>query len=173
MNKLPTLAIVLLCILILNNFSVFSQDHPDINPLEIGVKAPFFNLLGVDGNYHTLNDYDNANILVVIFTCNHCPTAQAYEDKIIKLTSDYKDKDVAVVAINPNDDSALSLAECGYSDLDDSYAAMKVRAKDKNFNFPYLYDGKNEEVSMNYGPQATPHAFVFDKEQEVEVSGQN
>ena len=171
MKKLASLASALLFMLILNNFDVFSQSHPDIKPLAIGVKAPFFNLPGVDGNYHTLNDYDNASILVVIFTCNHYPTAQAYEDKIIRLTSDYKDKDVAVVAINPNDDAALSLAECGYSDLDDSYAAMKTRAKDKHFNFAYLYDGKNEEVSMNYGPQATPHAFVFDKERKLRYRG--
>ena len=149
----------------------YSQQHPEIKPLEIGQKAPFFNLPGVDGNEHSLNDFDSSDILVVIFTCNHCPTAQAYEDKIIRLTSDYQDKGVAVVAILPNDDSALSLAECGYSDLDDSFESMKIRAKDKHFNFPYLYDGKDEEVSMNYGPQATPHAFVFDKERMLRYRG--
>ena len=119
--------------LLISSFSPASaqDEHPEIKPLEIGVKAPFFNLQGVDGNYHTLNDYDDANILVVIFTCNHCPTAQAYEDKIIKLTSDYHASGVQVVAINPNDDAALSLAEIGYSDLDDSFENMKIRAKDK------------------------------------------
>ena len=171
MKKSLTVLWILLTFVLVPGHRVFSQDHPDIKPLEIGEKAPFFNLPGIDGKYHSLNDYDSAAVLVVIFTCNHCPTAQAYEDKIINLTSDYKDKGVAVVAIMPNDDSALSLAEIGYSDLDDSYESMKLRAKDKNFNFPYLYDGKDEEVSINYGPQATPHAFVFDKERRLQYRG--
>ncbi len=170
MKKFPVYFFASL-MLFLSTFNGSAQEHPEIRPLEIGEKAPFFNLPGVDGNYHSLNDFDNAKILVVIFTCNHCPTAQAYEDKIINLTSDYRDSGVAVVAILPNDDAALSLAECGYSDLDDSFESMKVRAKDKHFNFPYLYDGKDEEVSMNYGPQATPHAFVFDKDRKLRYRG--
>ena len=108
-------------------------DHPT---LAIGSPAPEFNLPGVDGKNYTLSSFRNANILVVIFTCNHCPTAQSYEDRIIKLTSNYAAKNVAVVAIMPNDPKSLRLDEIDFSDLGDSFDEMKIRAKDKNFNFP-------------------------------------
>jgi len=139
--------------------------------LETGAKAPDFNLPDVSGMYYQLSDFDGSDILVVIFTCNHCPTAQAYEDRIIRFTSDYKDKSVVVVAIMPNSAFSLLPEECGYSDLDDTYASMIIRAKDKKFNFPYLYDGDNEVASIRYGPTATPHAFVFSKERKLVYSG--
>src|SRR6201996_4955037 len=77
-----------------------SNEYPT---LAIGAKAPDFKLKGIDGKTYTLNSFKNSPILVIIFTCNHCPTAQAYQDRIIQLTKDYKDKGVAVVAIEPND----------------------------------------------------------------------
>jgi thiol-disulfide isomerase/thioredoxin len=125
----------------------------------------------VSGKFYKLADFDNANILVIIFTCNHCPTAQAYEDRIIQFVNDYKVKGVSVVAIMPNSSYSLLLEECGYSDLDDTYKSMIIRAKDKKFNFPYLYDGDTEEVSIKYGPVATPHAFVFNKNRELAYQG--
>ena len=143
----------------------------EVKILEIGEKAVDFNLPDVSGRYYTLNDFNTADILVIIFTCNHCPTAQAYEDRIIKFTNDYKDKGAAVVAIMPNSSYSLLLEECGYSDLDDTYESMIIRAKDKEFNFPYLYDGDDEAVSIKYGPTATPHAFVFNKNRELVYSG--
>jgi peroxiredoxin len=143
----------------------------DVTTLETGAKAPDFNLPDVSGKYYKLSDFDGSDILVVIFTCNHCPTAQAYEDRIIQFTKDYQDKGVAVTAIMPNSVYSLLPEECGYSDLDDTYASMIIRAKDKNFNFPYLYDGDNEAASIQYGPSATPHAFVFDKERRLVYSG--
>jgi thiol-disulfide isomerase/thioredoxin len=146
-------------------------DERDIHTLSTGAKAVDFNLPDVSGKYYQLSDFNNANILVVIFTCNHCPTAQAYEDRIIQFTTDYKERDVSVVAIMPNSPLALLLEECGYSDLDDTYESMIIRAKDKKFNFPYLYDGDVEAVSMQYGPTATPHAFVFNKNRELVYSG--
>lgn len=146
-------------------------EERDIHTLATGAKAVDFNLPDVSGQYYQLSDFDKADILVVIFTCNHCPTAQAYEDRIIQFTADYKERGVSVVAIMPNSPLALLLEECGYSDLDDTYESMIIRAKDKKFNFPYLYDGDVEAVSMQYGPTATPHAFVFNKNRELVYSG--
>jgi len=139
--------------------------------LEIGAAAPDFSLPGVDGRTYTLADFRDAEVLVIIFTCNHCPTAQAYEDRIKQLAADYKDKRVAVAAISPNDPQAVRLDELGYSDLTDSLEDMKIRAKDKAFNFPYLYDGETQKVSRAYGPTATPHVFVFDKARKLRYAG--
>jgi thiol-disulfide isomerase/thioredoxin len=139
--------------------------------LEIGATAPDFKLMGVDGKTYSLASFKNSEILVVVFTCNHCPTAQAYEDRIIKMTSDYANKNVAVVAIMPNDPTCLRLDELDFSDLGDSYEEMKIRAKEKKFNFPYLYDGETEIASRAYGPVATPHVFVFDKERKLRYEG--
>ncbi|NIP23066.1 MAG: redoxin domain-containing protein [Phycisphaerae bacterium] len=139
--------------------------------LEIGAKAPDFNLPGVDGKYYKLASFNKADFLVVIFTCNHCPTAQAYEERMKKIAANYKNKGVAVVAISPNDPKAVRLDELGYSDLSDSLEEMKIRAKDKKFNFPYLYDGDLQKVSRAYGPVTTPHVFIFDKERKLQYVG--
>jgi peroxiredoxin len=139
--------------------------------LAIGAPAPDFNLPAVDGKTYSLASFKTASILVIIFTCNHCPTAQAYEDRIIKLTNDYTPKGVAFVAIMPNDPKSITLSELDYTDMGDSFEEMKIRAKQKHFNFPYLYDGDNEEVSKKYGPIATPHVFIFDKERKLRYSG--
>lgn len=142
-----------------------------VETLAIGAQAPDFNLPGTDGKYYTLQDFKDAKVLVVIFTCNHCPTAQAYEDRIISLTADYKDKGVAVVAISPNSPLGLLPEELGYSDLNDDYESGKIRAEYKKFNFPYLYDGDTEAASLQYGPVATPHAFVFDETRKLRYTG--
>ena len=131
--------------------------------LKIGSPAPDFSLPGVDGKTYTLESFKDADILVLVFTCNHCPTAQAYEDRIKQLAADYRDRKVALVAISPNDPLAVRLDELGYSDLSDSFEEMKTRAKDRGYNFPYLYDGENQKVSLAYGPVATPHVFIFDR----------
>jgi len=139
--------------------------------LAISAKAPEFSLKGVDGKTYSLSSFSDKKILVVVFTCNHCPTAQAYEDRIIKLTNDYRNKGVAVVAISPNDPNSITLNELGYSDLNDSFDEMKIRAKEKNFNFPYLYDGEDQKVSRAYGPVATPHVFIFDADRKLRYQG--
>nr|WKN36041.1 redoxin domain-containing protein [Tunicatimonas sp. TK19036] len=146
-------------------------EEVDVSTLSIGSKAPDFRLPGVDGEFHELSDYDDAEVLTIIFTCNHCPTAQAYEQRIKDLVDDYKDKGVMVVAISPNSPLALLYDELGYSDLGDTYEDMQLRAKDENYNFPYLYDGDDHGVSIKYGPVATPHAFVFDKERTLQYVG--
>ena len=87
------------------------------------------------------------------------------------MVTDYKSKGVALVAISPNRTEGLSLSELGYTDVSDSFEEMKYRAKDKNFNFPYLYDGETQSVSLQYGPAATPHIFIFDKARKLRYQG--
>ena len=139
--------------------------------LSIGSSAPDFHLKGVDGKMYSLESFRDAKVLVIIFTCDHCPTAQAYEDRIIQLAKDYKSNGVAVVAIMPNDPKSVQLSELGYTDLGDTYEEMKIRASEKHFNFPYLYDGDHEAAANAYGPIATPHAFIFDKDRVLRYQG--
>lgn len=146
-------------------------EHQEVKTLEIGAKAPYFNLPDNNGKYVSIDDFKKAKLMVIVFTCNHCPTAQAYEDRLIQFTADYENKGVQVVAIMPNSTAGLLLEECGYSDLDDSFENMAIRAKDKGFNFPYLYDGDDQAVSIKYGPTTTPHAFVFDKNRQLQYVG--
>lgn len=143
----------------------------EVKTLEIGQSAPDFRLPDVNGKFVSLSDFNSADVLVIIFHCNHCPTAQAYEDRMIKFTNDYKGKSVAMVAIMPNSALGLLPEECGYTDLNDSFSEMKIRYDHKKYNFPYLYDGDNQSVSIAYGPVATPHAFVFDKERKLQYNG--
>jgi peroxiredoxin len=145
--------------------------QPAVKTLEIGAAAPDFALPGVDGRTHRLKDFADAKILVVLFTCNHCPTAQAYEDRVLKLHADYKDRGVALVAISPNDPRAVRLDELGYTDLSDSLAEMKIRARDRGFQFPYLYDGETQKTSLAYGVLATPHVFIFDADRKLRYNG--
>lgn len=145
-----------------------ADDYPT---LEIGTSAPNFDLPGVDGKHHRLGDFDDAKLLLVIFTCNHCPTAQAYEARIKQIHSDYLGRGVQLVAISPNDAEAVRLDELGYSDLGDSLEDMKIRSTDAKFEFPYLYDGETQEVSKAYGAKATPHAFLFDKDRKLRYTG--
>ncbi len=142
-----------------------------IRPLKIGAVAPDFNLPGVDGKNYSLKDFKDFKILFIVFTANHCPTAQAYEDRILQLVNDYRKRGVGFVAIAPNDPLSLRLDEMGYTDLGDTLEDMKIRAKDKGFNFPYLYDGETEKTSRLYGPVSTPHAFIFDQERKLRYQG--
>lgn len=148
-----------------------AAELPPPKPLEIGASAPPFDLPGVDGRDHKLEDFADARVLVVIFTCNHCPTAQAYEPRIKDIAERYRDKGVQVVAISPNDPQALRLDELGYTDVSDSLNDMRIRARQAGFSFPYLYDGATQEVSRMYGPQATPHVFIFDRERKLAYRG--
>jgi peroxiredoxin len=146
-------------------------DPPGLKTLAIGAAAPDFKLPGVDGKDYTLKSFADARLLLVIFTCNHCPTAQAYEKRIIDLHADYKGKDVALVAISPNNPKAVRLDELGYTDLGDSFEDMKIRAKDQKFAFPYLYDGDKQEAAKAYGALATPQVFLFDMERKLRYVG--
>jgi peroxiredoxin len=151
--------------------SARADEAPLVPTLAIGAPAPDFDLPGVDGRRYSLKSFASARVLVVVFTCNHCPTAQAYEDRIQKLHDEYAGKGVALVAISPNDPKAVRLDELGYTDLSDSLEEMKVRAHDKGFTFPYLYDGETQAVARQYGPVATPHVFVFDRARTLRFVG--
>jgi peroxiredoxin len=139
--------------------------------LAIGAKAPDFSLPGVEGKKHGLKDFAAAKVLVIVFTCNHCPTAQAYEQRINQLVADYRKKGVAVVAVSPNDPASVRLNELGYTDLGDSFNDMLIRAKAAKFTFPYLYDGKTQAMARAYGPRVTPHVFIFDAERKLRYVG--
>jgi thiol-disulfide isomerase/thioredoxin len=140
-------------------------------PLPIGSSAPDFKLPGVDGKSYSLKDFSAAKLLVMIFTCNHCPTAQAYEERIKHLVTDYASRRVAIVAINPNHAPAVRLDELGYTDLGDTFEDMKIGATHRKFNFPYLDDGPTEALSKKIGPTATPHVFIFDAERKLRYQG--
>lgn len=140
-------------------------------PLALGSQAPDFCLPAIDGQTHCLKDYASAKVLVVIFTCDHCPTAQMYETRIKALVNDYKDRGVAFVAIDPNNPQAIRLDELGYTDVSDSFAEMKIRAAYRHFNFPYLYDGDTQKAAREYGPTATPHLFIFDAARKLRYEG--
>lgn len=139
--------------------------------LPLGSTAPNFALPGVDGKIHKLSDYASSPVLVVVFTCNHCPIAQMYEQRIQKLADDYKNKGVAVVAIEPNDPEAIRIDELDSSDISDSLPEMKIRVKYKHLTYPYLYDGTTQAVTRAYGPQATPHVFIFDQQRHLRYEG--
>ncbi|MBI4876760.1 MAG: redoxin family protein [Acidobacteria bacterium] len=146
-----------------------AEDQPPT--LAIGSPAPDFALPGIDGKTHRLAEYSSSPVLAIVFTCNHCPTAQLYESRIKKLAADYRNKGVALVAIQPNDPEAVRLSELGYTDVSDGLEDMKIRAKHRQFNFPYLNDGGTQAVSRAYGPKATPHMFVFDQARRLRYEG--
>jgi len=163
MKKSLKTSLVFLLILFCSGRGYSQTTHPEPKTLEIGSKAPDFYLSCVDGKKYSLKDFDKASVLIIIFSCNHCPTAQAYEDRIIALVKDYKSKGVELVMISPNSVKALNYSELGYTDMGDSFEEMKMRAAEKGFTFPYLYDGDEQKTALAYGPVATPHGFVFDR----------
>ncbi|MGC8803385.1 MAG: thioredoxin family protein [Bacteroidales bacterium] len=132
--------------LILASLSTFAQ-------LKVGDIAPSFHLKNVDGKMVSLDDYRSQKGVILIFTCNHCPYAIAYEDRIIALDKKYRPKGFPVVAINPNDVSIVP---------EDSYENMQIRAKEKGFTFPYLYDA-TQATANAYGAERTPHVFLIKK----------
>lgn len=127
--------------------------------IKVGTKAPDWSgIIGIDDKEHAMADYAKAKLVVLVFTCNHCPVAVAYEDRLVALQKDYKDKGVQVVAVNVN-----NLPE-------DRLDRMKVRAKEKGFNFPYIYDS-SQKIGHDYGAAVTPHVFVLDQERKVAYVG--
>ena len=119
----------------------------------VGDKARDFKLKNVDGKMVSLTDYKDAKGFIVTFTCNHCPFAKAYEQRIIDLHNKYASKGYPVVAINPNDKDR---------EPEDSFDNMVNRAKDKKYPFPYLYD-ESQEIAKAYGATRTPHIYILSK----------
>jgi peroxiredoxin len=161
-------AIWSLLALLVGPLTGLAAEHPI---LSLGSPAPDFALPGVDGKIHKLSDYSSSKVLVVVFTCDHCPNAQMYECRVTQLYNDYKDKGVAVVAISPNDPKAIRIDELDSSDVSDTLDEMKIRVAYKHLQYPYLYDGDTEAVSRAYGPQASPHIFIFDQQRKLRYEG--
>ena len=124
-----------------------------MSKLKIGDKAIPFALPGVDDQEHSLADYAEKTVVVVLFSCNHCPYVLAWEDRIIQIQADYADKGVQLIAIGSNDAEKYPA---------DSFPKMKKHAQEKGFNFPYLRD-ETQEVARYYGAERTPEFFVFDQ----------
>jgi peroxiredoxin len=169
--KTKQLLLAILPIIFNGSFAVAQDAHPEPKTLEIGSQAPDFTLKGVDDKTHTLADFAKSKVLIVVFSCNHCPTAQAYQDRLNEVYNKYTPKGVSLVVISSNSSKSLNLWEQGWSDLGDSFEEMKIRAKDKGFKFPYLYDGDDQKTAIEYGPMATPHVFVFDKDRKLQYVG--
>jgi peroxiredoxin len=129
--------------------------------LALGSKAPEFDLPGVDGKTHSLLSFSDKPVLVVVFTCNHCPYVKDYEGRMVLIQRDYSPKGVQLVAINSNDEKAYP---------EDSFAQMVIRAKERGFNFPYLRD-QEQTVVESYGAMCTPHVFAFDSERRLRYRG--
>ncbi|PAW60910.1 MAG: redoxin [Verrucomicrobiia bacterium Tous-C2TDCM] len=147
-----------------------AADAP-VKTLEIGAAAPDFDLPGVDGNQHRLSDYADAELLAILFLCNHCPSAQGAESRVKALVEQYRDKGLKLVAISPNDPKSVRLNELGYSLYGDTLEEMKLHAERYEFTFPYLYDGETQSTARAYGAIATPHLFLFDRERKLRYTG--
>jgi peroxiredoxin len=145
-----------------------AADSPTLEP---GAKAPDFSLPGIDDKTYSLADFADKEVLAVLFTCNHCPTAQAYEERVKQIVTDFDPRRFALVAISPNDPEAVRLDELGYSVHGDSFEDMKAHAALNGFNFPYLYDGETQKTAHAYGVVATPHLYVFDPERVLRYVG--
>lgn len=148
-----------------------AADQPTPPVLAIGSPAPAFSLPDLEGKTRTLSDYADSKILCIIFTCNHCPDSVAAAPRIQELNQDYKDKGVAVVAVNANNSIGLQPDELGYSPFGDSVPEMKPFAKDNGWTLPYLYDGETQAFATACGAQSTPHVFVFDSERKLRYTG--
>ena len=149
--------------------TVFASEQPPT--LTIGSPLPAFSLPGIDGKTYTDQSFKDAKILVIVFTCAHCPTAQAYQERIKKLVTDYSPKGVKLVAINPNHPESVRLDELAYSDLSDSFDELKERARDQKLNYLWLDDGPRQELGHKMGPVATPHVFIFDQSRKLRFEG--
>ena len=135
--------------------------------LAIGSSAPDFSLPGVDGKTHTLAEYQSSRVLAIVFTCNHCPASQQYENRLRKLDQDYRQKGVTLVAINSEHADAVPLSDLAYSDVGDSLADMKARAAHRHLEYPYLYDGDTQGLAAKFGVETMPHVFVFDEQRKL------
>src|SRR3954469_6988398 len=122
--------------------------------LQIGQPAPDFNLKGVDGKDYSIASFKDAKLLIVLFTCNHCPYVIGSEDRMIKFYDDYAPKGVAMIGINSNETQGHPT---------DDFDNMKIHAKEKGFKWPYVRDD-SQEIALAYGALRTPHFYVFDRD---------
>lgn len=154
MNKTIKLLAVLICFVSLTAFTVSTEDG-----YKVGDVATDFSLKNIDGKMVSLSDYKSAKGFIVIFTCNTCPYAVAYEDRIVALDKKYASKGYPVIAIMPNDTDVKP---------GDNMDAMQARAKAKGFTFPYLMD-EGQKIYPQYGATKTPHVYILEKTTEGNV----
>ncbi len=152
--------LLLMAMMLVSTFN-YASNINGITGYEPGDVATDFSLKNIDGKMVSLADFKDAKGYIVIFTCNHCPYAVMYEDRIVALSKKYSTMGYQVVAINPNDPAAAP---------DDSFEGMKVRAKEKGFNFPYLFDD-GQKIYPQYGATKTPHVFLLDSKRVVQYIG--
>ena len=145
-----------------------NSEHP---LMKTGTPAPDFALKGTDDQVHTLAEFSQAKLLVVMFESIHCPVSENYEGRMRGLYDEYHDKGVAFVAINPNNPKAVRLDELGYTDLTDAPADMKIRVRNRQIPWPYLYDGETQSTVQKFGAVATPHVFIFDQDRKLRYEG--
>jgi len=136
-------------------FTYAADDNKEKKGYAIGDVATDFDLINIDDAKISLSQFEEAKGFIVIFTCNHCPFSVKYEDRIVELDKKYKVLGYPVIAISPNDVEAFP---------EDDLAHMKIRAEEKGFTFPYLYD-ETQEIAKAYGATKTPHVFLLNKEQ--------
>lgn len=148
---------------------VMGQEIPKV--LSIGSDLPNFSLPATDGKTYTPDSFKDAKVLCIIFTSNHCPDAVAAAARTEAINQDYKNKGVALVAVNGNNAGALTPDELGYSPFSDSFEEMTPFAKDFGWTFPYLYDGEKQEFVTACGGQSTPHVFLFDAARKLRYTG--
>jgi peroxiredoxin len=149
-----------------------SSGHPfDLKTLAIGDAAPDFALAGIDGRVWRLADFGGTDVLMVLFTSNHCPTSHGIEGRLKKLRESLRGRSVSIVAINPNHPDGLSVNELGYGEYGDSFEEMKPYAAKLGWDFPYLYDGDKQLTARAYGCLATPHVFIFDRARRLRYAG--
>ena len=129
--------------------------------LELGSPAPDFNLPGIDGRTYSLKDFKDAKLLVVVFSCNHCPYVVGSEERMKAFYNDYKSKGVAMIAINSNETDQHPT---------DGFEHMKTHAAEKKLPWPYVRDD-SQEIALKYGALRTPHYYVFDKDRKLRYTG--
>ena len=178
MKKFPriTLAAILFAVCISlhaqKGVDLESELPPDAHHLNIGDAAPDFSLKGVDGKMYSLTDFKDAPVLMVVFLSDHCPYSHAVETRLLPLVAEMRSRGLGVVAIMPNDPTAMSVGELGYTKYGDSYDEMKLYAKEQGFSFPYLYDGDTQTTAKAYGALCTPEIFLFDGDRKLRYAGQ-
>jgi peroxiredoxin len=149
-----------------------SELPPDAHHLKIGDAAPDFSLKGVDGKTYSLADFPGAPVLMVVFLSDHCPYSHAAETRLLPLATEMRPRGLAVAAIMPNDPTAMSVGELGYTKYGDSFDDMKRYAKEQGIAFPYLYDGDTQATAKAYGALCTPEVFLFDRDRKLRYVGQ-
>jgi peroxiredoxin len=151
--------------------SALAADPPTPPVMAIGSTVPDFSLPGIDGKTYKLADFSSAKVLCLIFTCNHCPDAIAAAGRMEEIHQAYKDKGVAVVAINSSSPLGLTPDELGYGAHGDTFEEMTPFAQENGWTMPYLYDGETQTLTAAVGAQSTPHVFVFGEDRKLAYTG--